>query len=182
VIREGERNEEIPCRTTLWAAGVKASFLGKILADATGAKLDRAGRVLVEPDMTLPSHPEIFVIGDLASYSHQTGSPLPGVAQVAIQEGEYVAKVIAERLEGKSSEPFHYHDRGDMAIVGRGTAVARLKRFHLAGFFAWLAWLFVHIANLIEFENKLLVLIQWGWAYFRKYRAARLITGEHRMP
>lgn len=182
VVREGERNEEIPCRTTLWAAGVKASFLGKILADATGAKLDRAGRVLVEPDMTLPSHPEVFVIGDLANYPHQTGSPLPGVAQVAIQEGRYAANVICERLEGKEVAPFHYHDRGDMAIVGRGTAVARLKRFHLAGFFAWLAWLFVHIANLIEFENKLLVLIQWGWAYFRKYRAARLITGEHCMP
>ncbi|HEY1266190.1 MAG TPA: NAD(P)/FAD-dependent oxidoreductase [Candidatus Binatia bacterium] len=182
VVREGQGSEEIPCRTTLWAAGVKASFLGKILAEATGAKLDRAGRVLVEPDMTLPSHPEIFVVGDLANYPHQTGSPLPGVAQVAIQEGEYAAKVIVDRLEGKRAPPFHYHDRGDMAIVGRGTAVARLKRFHLAGFFAWLAWLFVHIANLIEFENKLLVLIQWGWAYFRRNRAARLITGEHRMP
>ncbi len=182
VVQDGQRNEEIPCRTTLWAAGVKASFLGKVLADATGAKLDRAGRVLVEPDMTLPSHPEVFVIGDLANYPHQTGSPLPGVAQVAIQEGEYVAEVIRERLEGKAVTPFHYRDRGQLAIVGRGTAVADLKRFHLSGFFAWLAWLFVHIVNLIEFENKLLVLIQWGWAYFRRNRAARLITGEHRMP
>jgi NADH dehydrogenase len=182
VVREGQRSEEIPCRTALWAAGIKASFLGKVLADASGAKLDRIGRVLVEPDLTLPSHPEIFVIGDLANYAHQTGSPLAGVAPVAMQEGEYVANVIRDRLEGKAVASFHYRDRGDMAIVGRGTAVADLRRFHLAGYFAWLAWLFVHIVNLIEFENKLLVLIQWGWAYFRRSRAARLITGEHRMP
>ena len=182
VVLEGQRSEEIPCRTTLWAAGVKASFLGKILADASGAKLDRIGRVVVEPDLSLPSHSEVFVIGDLANYTHQTGSPLPGVAPVAMQEGEYVAKLICDRLEGKAVAAFHYRDRGDLAIVGRGTAVADLRRLHLAGFFAWLAWLFVHIVNLIEFENKLLVLIQWAWAYFRRNRAARLITGEHRMP
>jgi len=182
VVREGQRSEEIPCRTALWAAGVKASFLGKVLADASGAKLDRIGRVVVETDLSLPSHPEIFVIGDLANYAHQTGSPLPGVAPVAMQEGKYVAKVIRGRLDGKAIAQFHYRDRGDLAIVGRGTAVADLRKFHLAGFFAWLAWLFVHIVNLIEFENKLLVLIQWGWAYFRRNRAARLITGEHRMP
>ena len=182
VVLEGQRSEEIPCRTTLWAAGVKASFLGKILADASGAKLDRIGRVVVEPDLSLPSHSEVFVIGDLANYAHQTGSPLPGVAPVAMQEGEYVAKLIRDRLEGKAVAAFHYRDRGDLAIVGRGTAVADLRRLHLAGFFAWLAWLFVHIVNLIEFENKLLVLIQWAWAYFRRNRAARLITGEHRMP
>ena len=182
VVREGQRSEEIPCRTALWAAGVKASFLGKVLADASGAKLDRIGRVVVETDLSLPSHPEIFVIGDLANYAHQTGSPLPGVAPVAMQEGKYVAKVIRGRLDGKAIAQFHYRDRGDLAIVGRGTAVADLRKFHLAGFFAWLAWLFVHIVNLIEFENKFLVLIQWGWAYFRRNRAARLITGEHRMP
>ena len=182
VVLEGQRSEEIPCRTTLWAAGVKASFLGKILADASGAKLDRIGRVVVEPDLSLPSHSEVFVIGDLANYAHQTGSPLPGVAPVAMQEGEYVAKLICDRLKGKAVAAFHYRDRGDLAIVGRGTAVADLRRLHLAGFFAWLAWLFVHIVNLIEFENKLLVLIQWAWAYFRRNRAARLITGEHRMP
>ena len=182
VVLEGQRSEEIPCRTALWAAGVKASFLGKILADASGAKLDRIGRVVVEPDLSLPSHSEVFVIGDLANYTHQTGSPLPGVAPVAMQEGEYVAKLICDRLKGKAVAAFHYRDRGDLAIVGRGTAVADLRRLHLAGFFAWLAWLFVHIVNLIEFENKLLVLIQWAWAYFRRNRAARLITGEHRMP
>ncbi len=181
-VRLGQRSEEIPCRTAVWAAGVQASFLGKILADGSNAKLDRSGRVLVEPDLTLPSHPEIFVIGDLANYSHQTGSPLPGVAQVAMQEGEYVARVISHRLEGKPVEPFRYRDLGNMAIVGRGTAVADLGRVRLAGFFAWLAWLFIHLIHLVEFENKILVLIQWGWAYFRRSRAARLITGEHRMP
>src|SRR5262249_6992414 len=149
MVREGQRSEEIPCRTVLWAAGVKASFLGKVLADASGAKLDRIGRVVVEPDLSLPSHPEIFVIGDLANYAHQTGSPLPGVAPVAMQEGEYVAKVIRDRLEGKAVARFHYRDRGELAIVGRGTAVADLRRFHLVGFFAWLAWLFVYIARLL---------------------------------
>jgi NADH dehydrogenase len=136
----------------------------------------------VEPNLSLPNHPEIFVIGDLASYSHQTGRPLPGVAPVAMQQGEYVAKVLRSRLEGKSIAPFRYRDRGNMAIVGRGTAVADLGKLHLAGFFAWLAWLFVHIVHLIEFENKVLVLIQWGWYYFRRDRAARLITGAQRMP
>jgi NADH dehydrogenase len=182
ITKSGESVEQIPCRTVVWAAGVKASFLGKILADATGAKLDRSGRVLVEPDLSLPNHPEIFVIGDLASYSHQTGLPLPGVAPVAMQQGQYVAKVLRSRLEGKTIAPFRYRDRGNMAIVGRGTAVADLGKLHLAGFFAWLAWLFVHIVHLIEFENKVLVLIQWGWYYVRRDRAARLITGAQRMP
>jgi NADH dehydrogenase len=181
-IRRGTATEEIPCRTTIWAAGVKASFLGKILAEATGAKLDRGGRIVVEPDLTLVNHPEIFVIGDLANFAHQTGKPLPGVAPVAMQEGEYVSRILASRLEGKSLPPFHYHDRGNMAIVGRGIAVAQLGRINLAGFFAWLAWLFVHLIHLVEFENRVLVLIQWGWYYFSRNRAARLITGEQRMP
>ena len=181
-IRRGAATEEIPCRTTIWAAGVKASFLGKILAESTGAKLDRGGRVVVEPDLTITKHPEIFVIGDLANYPHQTGKPLPGVAPVAMQEGEYAAKTLVCRLEGKSPPPFHYHDRGNMAIVGRGVAVAELGRLKLGGFLAWLAWLFVHLIHLVEFENRVLVLIQWGWYYFSRNRAARLITGEHRMP
>ncbi|HEY2987570.1 MAG TPA: NAD(P)/FAD-dependent oxidoreductase [Candidatus Binatia bacterium] len=182
VTKRGERVEEIPTRTVVWAAGVKASFLGKILAEATGAKLDRSGRVLVEPDLTLPNHPEIFVIGDLANYSHQTGQPLPGVAPVAMQQGQYAAKLLQSRIEKKSVSPFHYNDRGSMAIVGRGTAVADLGKLHLAGFLAWLAWLFVHLVNIIEFENKVLVLIQWAWYYVRRNRAARLITGDSRIP
>ena len=177
-IKHGETIDCIPCRTVIWAAGVQASFLGRHIAEAAGAQVDRVGRVLVAPDLTVPSHPEIFVIGDLANYSHQGDAPLPGVAPVAIQEGRYAAKLICNRLKGKSLPPFHYRDRGSMAIVGRASAVADLGKFHFAGFVAWLAWLFVHLIELIEFENKVLVLIQWGWYYFSRNRAARLITGS----
>ena len=170
--------ETIPCRTVIWAAGVQASFLGKLLAQATGAKLDRSGRVLVEPDLTLPGRPEIFVIGDLANYVHQTGKPLPGIAPVAIQQGQYVAKVIQSRVAGAPPPSFRYRDRGNMAIIGRASAVADLGKLQFSGFLAWLAWLFVHLMHLVEFENKVLVLIQWGWYYFRRNRAARLITSS----
>ena len=178
ITKRGKSVERIPCHTVLWAAGVRASFLGKILFEKTGAKLDRSGRVLVEPDLSLLNHPEIFVIGDLANYRQPTGQPLPGLAPVAMQEGEYVARLLRNRLEGKTTTPFRYKDRGNMAIVGRGSAVAYIGRVQLAGFGAWLAWLFVHIVNLIEFENKILVLVQWAWCYFRRNRAARLITGD----
>jgi len=178
ITKRGKSVERIPCHTVLWAAGVRASFLGEILSEKTGAKLDRSGRVLVEPDLSLLNHPEIFVIGDLANYRQPTGQPLPGLAPVAMQEGEYVARLLRNRLEGKTTAPFRYKDRGNMAIVGRGSAVAYIGRVQLAGFGAWLAWLFVHIVNLIEFENKILVLVQWAWCYFRRNRAARLITGD----
>jgi len=170
--------ERIACHTVIWAAGVKPSPHGQLIASKTGAKIDRSGRVEVEPDLTVKGHPEIFVIGDLANYSHQTGKPLPGVAPVAIQEGRYVAQVIAGRLKNQTIPPFRYHDHGSMAIVGRGSAVAEMGRFRFSGFLAWLAWLFVHLSNLIEFENKLLVLIQWGWYYMSRNRAARLITND----
>jgi NADH dehydrogenase len=170
--------ERIACHTVIWAAGVKASPHGQLIASKTGAKTDRSGRVEVEPDLTVRGHPEIFVIGDLANYSHQTGKPLPGVAPVAIQQGRYVAQVIAARLKNQTIPPFRYHDHGSMAIVGRGSAVAEMGRFRFSGFLAWLAWLFVHLRNLIEFENKILVLIQWGWYYLSRNRAARLITGD----
>jgi NADH dehydrogenase len=166
----------VPCRTVIWAAGVQASHLGQVIATKTGAKVDRVGRVEVEPDLTIPGHPEIFVIGDLASYSHQTGKPLAGIAPVALQQGRYVAQVIDARIKKKHIAPFRYRDRGAMAIVGRASAVAEMGRFRFSGYFAWLAWLFVHLVNLIEFENKILVLIQWGWYYFSRNRAARLIT------
>jgi NADH dehydrogenase len=178
-VKRADRFETIPCSTVIWAAGVEASFLGKVIADATGAKLDRGGRVLVEPDLTVPGHPEIFVIGDLANYAHQTGKPLSGTAPVAIQEGKYVAKVIHSRLTGTTPPSFRYKDRGNMAIVGRASAVADLGRLKFSGFLAWLAWLFVHLMNLVEFENKVLVLIQWGWYYFSRNRAARLITRSY---
>jgi NADH:ubiquinone reductase (H+-translocating) len=177
-VKHGNTVETISCGTVIWAAGVQASFLGKVISQATGAKLDPSGRVLVEPDLTVPGHPEIFVIGDLANYRHQTGNPLPGTAPVAIQQGRYVAKVIHCRVTGATPPSFHYHDRGNMAMVGRASAVADLGRLKFAGFLAWLVWLFVHLMHLVEFENKVLVLVQWGWYYFSRNRAARLITGD----
>jgi NADH dehydrogenase len=177
-VKRGDKLETIPCRTVIWAAGVQASFLGKVIARATGAKLDRSGRVLVEPDLTVPGHPEIFVIGDLANYGHQTGKPLPGTAPVAIQQGQYVAKVIHRRVIGATTPSFRYRDRGNMAIIGRASAVADLGKLQFSGFLAWLAWLFVHLMHLVEFENKVLVLVQWGWYYFSRNRAARLITSS----
>jgi NADH dehydrogenase len=177
-VKHGDTIKIIPCTTVIWAAGVQASFLGKVIARATGAGLDRSGRVLVERDLTVAGHPEIFVIGDLANYSHQTGNPLPGTAPVAMQQGRYVAKLIQRRLTGETSTPFRYRDRGNMAIIGRASAVADLGKLQFSGFLAWLAWLFVHLMNLVEFENKILVLVQWGWYYFSRNRAARLITNS----
>ncbi|MGH7798114.1 MAG: NAD(P)/FAD-dependent oxidoreductase [Candidatus Binatia bacterium] len=180
-IKRGKEFEQIPCRTVIWAAGVQASPLGRAIAEGTGAMTDRAGRVVVEPDLTIAGHPEIFVIGDLANYVHQTGKPLPGVAPVAMQQGRYAARVIAARIKAAPIEPFRYRDLGNMAIVGHASAVAEMGRLRFSGYLAWLAWLFVHLVKLIEFENKVLVLIQWGWYYFSRNRAARLITGEKTM-
>jgi NADH dehydrogenase len=177
-VKRGAMIETIPCRTVIWAAGVEASPLGKAVAQATGAKLDRSGRILVGPDLSVPGHPEIFVIGDVANYSHQTGRPLPGVAPVAIQQGRYVADRIGGQLSGKPFAPFRYRDRGNMAIIGRASAVADLGKLKVSGFLAWLAWLFVHLIHLVEFEDKVLVLVQWAWYYFTRNRAARLITGD----
>ena len=174
-----ETVERIPCRTVIWAAGVQASALGQLIAKTAGAQVDRQGRIIVEPDLTIAAHPEIFVIGDLANYSHEGGRPIPGVAPVAMQQGEYVARSIEDRIMHKNiGAPFKYHDHGSMAIIGRASAVAQVGKFQWAGFFAWLMWLFVHLVQLVEFENKVLVLIQWGWYYFSRNRAARLITGE----
>jgi NADH dehydrogenase len=177
-VRRGEQSEVIPTRTVLWAAGVDASPLGRLLATATGAEADRSGRVVVSADLSLPGRPEVFVIGDLASYSHQTGKPLPGLAPVAMQQGRYVADLIQRRLRGEPPRPFHYHDRGVMATIGAASAVADLGWIKLSGYPAWLAWLFIHILYLVEFENRLLVIVQWGWNYFTRNRSARLITGK----
>jgi NADH:ubiquinone reductase (H+-translocating) len=181
-IREGDRTESIRARTILWAAGVLASPLGRVLAQAAGAELDESGRVMVEPDCTIPGHSEIFVIGDLANFSHQTGTPLPGIAQPAIQQGRYVAAAIEGRLRGRKIGAFYYRDRGNLAVLGRGDAVADLKGLKLAGFPAWLIWVFVHLLYIVEFQNRLLVFIQWGWFYFTYDRAARLITGKSPLP
>ena len=172
------RNERIATHTVLWAAGVRASSLGKVLADRAGAPLDRAGRVIVEPDLSVPGHPEILVIGDLASYTHQGGKPLPGVAPVAMQQGRYAARLIQSRLAGRHNPaPFHYFNKGNLATVGRNRAVADFGRLHISGFFAWFTWVFVHLMYLVEFENRLLVFTEWVYNYFTRNRGARLITG-----
>jgi len=176
--RQDEQIEQIPARTILWAAGVKASPMGEVLAKRTGAQLDRAGRAIVEPDLSVPGYPNIFVIGDLAHFSHQNGKPLPGVAPVAMQEGQYVAALIQQRLKGNNLIPFRYFDRGNLAVIGRNAAVVDLGFIKFSGLLAWLAWVFVHIYYLIEFDNKLVVMIQWGWNYWTRKRGARLITGE----
>jgi NADH dehydrogenase len=181
-IREGGRIEEISTRTVLWAAGVLASPLGSTLTQGTDAKMDKIGRVVVEPDLTLPGHPEIFVIGDLANFSHQTGSPLPGVAQPAIQAGRYVGKAIEKRLLGKRIEPFHYVDKGNLATIGRAAAVADFGWLRVTGLPAWIIWLFIHLLYIVEFQNRLLVLLQWAWLYITYNRSARLITGKNNLP
>ena len=166
--------EQITASLVLWAAGVMASGLGALL----GAALDRQGRVLVGPDCTLPNHPEVFVIGDLAHFNGPDGQPLPGVAQVAIQMGEAAAKNIARDLRGEPRKPFHYFDKGSMATIGRAAAVAVSGKLHLKGFIAWMAWLFVHILFLIGFRNRIMVIMEWAWAYLSFEKAARLITGN----
>jgi NADH dehydrogenase len=181
-IRVGDHDEIIPTRTVLWAAGVLASPLGVILSQEAGAKLDRACRVIVEPDMSIAGHPEIFVIGDLSNFSHQTGQPLPGVAQPAIQQGHYVAKLIRARLRGQKLPPFHYFDKGNLATIGRGAAVADLNWLRLSGWPAWLIWVFVHLLYIVQFQNRLLVMLQWGWLYLTFDRSARLITGKNHLP
>jgi NADH dehydrogenase len=191
----------VPATVVLWAAGVAASPLGKKL----GAPVDRAGRVPVQADLSLPGHPEVFVIGDLAAAKDEQGKMLPGVAPVAIQEGKFVAKLIREEVEragsnrnpegvpplsrslrqgrGFDSRPdFHYWDKGSLATIGRAAAVAQFGKIHISGFIAWLSWLFVHILFLIGFRNRLLVFIQWAWSYVTYERGARLITGSTYLP
>ena len=165
-------NEFIPCRVKIWAAGNNASFIGHSL----GASLDRVGRVIVNNDLTIPDHPEVQVIGDLANFSHQTGEPLPGVSPVAMQQGRHAAKNILLMIDGLKPQRFWYFDKGSMATIGRNKAVTDLKLAHLTGLPAWLAWLFVHIIFLVGFRNRLAVLFQWAWAYFSFNKGARLIT------
>lgn len=163
----------IGTRTVLWAAGVQASPLAKCL----GAPLDRAGRVLVEPDLTVPERPNIFVIGDLAAVKWKQGF-VPGVAPAAIQEGRYAAQAIEARMADREIEPFEYTDKGSLATIGRAAGVADLRGLRLSGPVAWLAWIFIHIFFLIGFKNRLLVMIQWAWSYVTHQRGARLITGD----
>jgi NADH dehydrogenase len=175
----GEQIEQIQAQTILWAAGVKASTMGKVLSDRVNAELDRVGRVIVQPDMAIAAHPNIYVIGDLANYPHLGDRPLPGVAPVAMQQGEYVAHHIEAKILQKEPAKFKYQDFGSMAVIGRHQAVADFKFLRLKGWLAWFIWTFAHIYYLIEFDNKLIVMIQWGWNYFTHRRGARLITGKY---
>lgn len=180
LLRTGTGDTRVRSKTVVWAAGVQASPLGQLLAKHTDAPLDRAGRVIVAPDLTVPGHPDIFVVGDLAHYAHQTKTPLPGVAPVAMQQGRYAAEAIAARLRGRAVEPFRYRDRGSMATIGRAAAVTDLGWVRFNGMLAWLTWLFIHLLYLVEFDNRLLVLVQWAWNYLTWNRGARLITAEER--
>jgi NADH:ubiquinone reductase (H+-translocating) len=169
---------EIPSKTILWAAGVQGSALGKILAERTDVECDFSARVIVEPDLTIKDYKNIFVIGDLANFSHQHGKPLPGVAPVAKQQGEYVGKLIQKRLQGQTLPEFKYNDVGSLAMIGQNLAVVDLGFIKLTGFIAWVFWLVIHIYFLIEFDTKLVVVIQWAWNYITRNRRSRLITGK----
>jgi len=168
----------LPAAVILWAAGVAASPLGKKL----GAPVDRAGRVLVNGDLSIPGHSEVFVIGDLAALKDENGQLVPGVAPAAIQEGKATARNIARDLQGKPRQDFHYVNKGSLATIGRAAAIAQFGRIHISGFVAWLSWLFVHVFFLIGFRNRVLVLIQWAWSYFTYERGAQLITGDQTLP
>ncbi|MFI5210113.1 MAG: NAD(P)/FAD-dependent oxidoreductase, partial [Gemmatimonadales bacterium] len=163
-----------PTRTVVWAAGNVASPLTRSL----GAPLDGQGRVLVAPDCSIAGHPEIFVLGDAAAFRDKGGQTLPGVCPVAIQMGQYAAQAIRADLAGRPRTPFHYWDKGQLAVIGRGHAVADIGRLRFGGLVAWLAWIFVHIFFLIGFRNRVIVLFEWAWSYLTYQRGARLITGE----
>jgi NADH dehydrogenase len=168
----------IAAAVTLWAAGVAASPLGKKL----GAAVDRAGRVMVNSDLSLPGYPEVFVIGDLAALKDADGNPIPGVAPAAMQQGSAAARNIERDLTGIPRQDFQYLNKGSLATIGRAAAVAQFKKLHISGYPAWLAWLFVHIFFLIGFRNRIIVLIQWAWAYITYERGVRLITGDAPLP
>ncbi len=175
-------SERIPTRTVIWAAGVTASTLAARLSQLTGADLDRAGRIAVEPDLTLPGHPEVFALGDMVRVRGADGSvvTLPGLAPVAMQQGRYAARVIERRLRNRATRPFRYRDKGNLATVGRGAAVAAIKPFELSGVTAWIVWLVVHLWYLIGFQNRVLVLVRWSFSFVSHGRGTRLITGADR--
>ena len=176
-LRTQDGEERLETRTVLWAAGVRPSAFGKVLEERAGAKLERRGQVMVAPDLSIPGHPEIFVIGDMA-FLEQDGKPLPGVAPLAMQQGRYVAGLIRAQAEGRTVAPFHYHDKGSLAVIGRAAGVADFGRLHFHGWPAWLLWLFVHLMYLAQFRNRVLVFIRWGFQYLSFDRGARLITGD----
>jgi NADH:ubiquinone reductase (H+-translocating) len=176
-VKTSQGSERIAARTVIWAAGVRPSPFAQVLERRAGAMLDSRGLVVVSPDCSIAGRPEIFVIGDLAHFD-QNGGALPGVAPVAMQQGAYVAKLIRQRLASATLPPFHYRDKGSLAVIGRAAAVAQIGPLHMSGLLAWLAWLFIHLMYLVEFSNRVLVFIHWGFLYLTFNRGARLITGS----
>jgi len=176
-LETAQGTERIESKTVIWAAGVEPAGFTAALAQALQAERDRSGRIVVTPELTVPGHPEIFVIGD-AAHAEWQGKPLPGVAPVAMQQGRYVAHSILERLRGRKPGPFRYFNKGNLAVIGRAAGVADFGRFHARGWPAWLLWLFVHLMYLAQFRNRLLVFIRWGFQYLTYDRGARLITGD----
>jgi NADH dehydrogenase len=170
--------ERIAAKTVLWAAGVTASGFTKVISERTGAELDRGGRIYVDQFCNVPGHSELFAIGDIAHFRGKDGQPLPGVAPTAMQQGRYVARLIRSRLAGREPEPFVYRDKGSLAVIGRASAVAQFTKLKFQGLLAWLLWLFIHLMYLVNFQNRLIVFIRWGFNYFTYNRGARLITGE----
>src|SRR4051812_41395544 len=178
-IDSGGRTDSIAAKTVVWAGGITASPLGKIVASHTKAESDRGGRVKVKPDLTIPNYPDIYVVGDLASAMDEKGKPLPGVAQVAMQGGAYAAKAVLRKVKGKRElPPFRYFDKGSLAVIGRWAAVADVFGIHVSGFVAWLVWAFIHITYLVTFQNRILVFMQWAIQDLTFSRGARLITGR----
>jgi NADH:ubiquinone reductase (H+-translocating) len=169
----------LAAKTVLWAGGVKPSDFARNLASRLTTEIDNGGRIKVNPDLTVPGHPDIYIVGDMALVLRPDGTPLPGVCQVAMQEGTYAAKAIVKRIRGQQNlTPFRYFDRGDMAVIGRGAAVARIFGLHLSGWIAWLIWLFIHLMYLVEFQSRIVVFIRWGIQYLTFSRGSRLITGS----
>ena len=177
--KRGDSSETLAAKTVLWAGGVTATPFARELAERTKSETDRNGRIKVNRDLTVPNFPDIFILGDLAHAVDEKGTPLPGVAQVAMQGGAYAAKVIRARLEGKKElPPFHYFNKGEMAVIGRAAAVANIFGIHVSGLLAWLMWLFIHLIYIVEFQSRVQVFVQWGFEYLTFSRGARLITGE----
>jgi NADH:ubiquinone reductase (H+-translocating) len=177
--KHDNKDQRLDAHSVLWTGGVTATEFGRRVAERTQASADKSGKIKVLPDLTVPGYPEIFIVGDLALVTVKNGKLVPGVAQPAIQEGRYAAKVIEARLEGKSGPgPFEYFDKGDMAVIGRAAAVANIFGVHLAGFLAWFVWLFIHLMYIVQFQNRVRVFVQWGFEYATFSRGARLITGD----
>jgi NADH dehydrogenase len=177
--KRGDATEHLAAKTVLWAGGIVTTAFGKRLAERTQSQTDKIGRITVNPDLTIPNYPDIWIVGDLAHAAGENNKPLPGVAQVAIQGGAYAAKAIRARVEGKQPpKPFHYFNKGDMAVIGRAAAVANIFGLHISGVLAWLIWLFVHLMYIVEFQSRVVVFVQWGFEYLTFSRGARLITGS----